>query len=74
MFKLIGQLAATLCRTVTMIDHLAEAGEVQTEIIRDSSQFDARKKRSKLQADLKAYEAELAAEPPVKPADLKKAA
>ena len=69
MFKLIGQLAATLCRTITMIDHLAEAGEVQTEIIRDSSVFDVKKKRAKLQADLAAYEKQLSAN--IKPADLK---
>ena len=69
MFKLIGQLAATLCRTITMIDHLAEAGEVQTEIIRDSSVFDVKKKRAKLQVDLAAYEKQLSAN--IKPADLK---
>jgi len=71
MFKLIGQLAATLCRTITMIDHLAEAGEVQTEIIRDSSVFDVKKKRAKLQADLAEYEKQLSAN--IKPADLKAA-
>jgi len=74
MFKLIGQIAATLCRTITMIDHLAEAGECQTEIIKDTSVFDAKKKRAKLQADLLAYEAQLEAEPTIQSADLKKAA
>jgi hypothetical protein len=74
MFRLIGQLANMLCRTVTMMDHLAEAGEVQTQIIRDSSVFDAQKKRRQLEADLSAFEAEIAASGSVKRTDLKKAA
>lgn len=58
MFKLIGQIASTLGRTVTMIDHLAEAGECQTLIIRDSSRFDVEKKRLTLNAEIKAFKSQ----------------
>jgi hypothetical protein len=74
MFRLIGQLANMLCRTVTMMDHLAEAGEVQTELIRDSSKLSADRKRLELNAEMAEFQKQIAASESVKRADLKKAA
>jgi hypothetical protein len=56
MFKLIGQLTGMLCRSINMLDHLAEAGEVQTELIRDASKLSADKKRMELEAEITAWE------------------
>ena len=74
MFKSLGELFALITMSISALSDLATAGKYQTEIIKDSSDFDARKKRMSLNADLAAYEKQLALEPTVKPSDLKKAA
>jgi hypothetical protein len=59
MFKVLGQLSNTVCRTINMLDHVVEAGEFQTEILRDTSKFDAKQKRFKLDADFREFELDL---------------
>ena len=73
MFKSLGELFALITLSISALSDLATAGKYQTEIIKDSSDFDARKKRIALNADLKAYEAELASTTTVKAAELKAA-
>ena len=71
MFKSFGELFALITISISALSDLATAGKCQTEIIKDSSEFDARKKRMALDDDLKTFEAQL--NEPVNPADLKAA-
>ena len=45
MFTTIGQLFGLISRTITAIDHLAEAGELQAQLILESSIEDVEQKR-----------------------------
>ena len=45
MFTTIGQLLGLISRTITAIDHLAEAGELQAQLILESSIEDVEQKR-----------------------------
>jgi hypothetical protein len=74
MFKVLAELFGLITLTISSVSDLATAGKYQTEIIKDSSEFDARKKRAKLNADYEAYNKQLEAEPTIQSADLKKAA
>ena len=67
MFQVLGKLSNAACRIINMVDHIAEAGEFQTQIIRDTSKFDAAKKRLKLDSDLQTFALEQQAKP--KPKD-----
>jgi hypothetical protein len=73
MFNLFGRLINLCIRGVNIADNLTEAAEVQTEIVRDSSLFSAKKKRLTLDAEMAAFEKQLAEEPVIKAADLKAA-
>jgi hypothetical protein len=74
LFTAIRDLFAFFTIGIGACNDLATAGKYQTEIIKDTSAFDVQKKRAKLQQDLDAYQKQLATEPTIKSADLKKAA
>jgi hypothetical protein len=45
MFTTIGQLFGLISRTITAVDHLAEAGELQSQLILEASIDDVEAKR-----------------------------
>ena len=52
MFKMIGQLFNMLSRTITAVDHIVEAGELQSQLILESSKDDVEAKRAARKAKL----------------------
>ena len=60
MFKALGDLFRFVSLIISAGHSLAEAGKLQADIVKESSEFDVRKKRMKLAAELEAFEKELA--------------
>lgn len=52
MFQLLGKLSGMLCNTIDAADDLVTAGKCQTEIIKERSEFDVKKKRHQLDKEL----------------------
>jgi len=52
MFKNIGELASLVSVIIGSVSDLMKAGKCQTEIIRETSEFDVEKKRAQLKVDL----------------------
>lgn len=46
MFKMFGQLFSTLSRTISAVDHLVAAGELQAELLHETSKDDVEDKRA----------------------------
>ena len=60
MFKVLRQIRDSLCRIINMTDHVVEAGEYQTRILRNTSKFDCLKKQATLEEDMEIYQKEIA--------------